>query len=67
MVKHNGDLIRRMDHGAVRNAGWGWQPARLLAGLDDNRFIEVKQDGRLWEWVWDGEYLNYTPRPRLHR
>jgi hypothetical protein len=62
MVKNNGDLIRRTDYGAVRKVGWGWQPARLLAGLDDNRFIEVKEDGRLWEWVWDGENLNYTHR-----
>jgi len=62
MVKHNGDLIRREDNGFRQRVGWGWQNARLLAGLDDNRFIEVKEDGRLWEWVWDGEYLNYTHR-----
>jgi len=33
---------------------WGWSDARLITGLDYANFLEVKNDGSLYQWTWNG-------------
>ncbi|SCE65611.1 hypothetical protein [Micromonospora mirobrigensis] len=51
------ELVEWMDCGSGYQRShvmWGWSNARLVTGIDNDTFMEIKTDGTLWQWTWNG-------------
>ncbi len=59
-IKNNGDLFRYNNVEQVVGSGWTPDATAKIAGLDANSFVELRAEGGVSRWTWDGSAYHET-------